>query len=237
MAPAKARTTPPGGSAPVWLRLERKTVETDGLTLEFVAAATRSGHGQRPDQLVELLAAGDLVRIRIRLDGPVTIDVQTSLGGLGTPATEEQSLGPPEDSAPPSPAEGEVNEERQVAITQELAPLEPGGGEEGESPPPEPPPDGEQGVMPAGAAPATCACGCGGELVRNDRGGLARFLRGHGTRLRTHEQRLQAAAKAGATQRGYERSITDPARVAELRDQIAAGKYQTFATLRKAVVR
>lgn len=209
MARAGRRTTPPGGSAPVWLRLEGKTIEPDGLTLEFVAAAQRSGHGQRPDQLGELLAAGDLVRIRIRLDGPVTIDVQTSLGGLGTPAAEDHTTVPPEMPSPP-PAEGEVNEERRVAITQELAPLEPGGEEEPEGPPPEPPPDGEHGVMLAGAAPE--------EPRRRVRASTARPREFH----------------LGSYQSG---PPVDPARLAELREQVAAGKYEPFALFRKAATR
>jgi hypothetical protein len=241
MARAGPRTTRAGSAPARWLRLDRKTTEADGLTLEFEATAEVDGHGQHPAQLGELLAAGDLVRIRIRLDGPseVTIEAQTSLGGgLGTPAAEVNSLGPPEDTALPPPVEGppdrEVNitlplspasvgpkkeeeqpEERQVAITQELAPLgDDFGGEGGKPPPPEPPPVGEQGVMLAQVAPRArggprpCRlCHQLGHYARNCPGILAALP-----------------------------PLADP-RLAELRDQIAGGKYQAFATLRKAVVR
>jgi hypothetical protein len=133
---------------PAWLRLESRTIEPDGMTLEFTATAAQDGRGQPMARFGELLAAGDLVRLSIRVGQPIEVTVQIAAvavadefitgGGSGTPAAEVNSLGPPEVTQPPLPAVGELYPdpqigtdapaeppEREVAITQEVAPLEP----------------------------------------------------------------------------------------------------------------
>lgn len=114
MGRGRARTTRPAASGPVrWLRLAGRQGQDRGLVLDFVAETAATGHGQHVHQLGELLAAGDRVRVVIRLGGPteVTIElltragIETSLGGGGTPAAEETTHGPPEEPPPP-PAEG-----------------------------------------------------------------------------------------------------------------------------------
>jgi hypothetical protein len=141
---------------PAWLRLESRTIEPDGMTLEFTATAAQDGRGQPMARFAELLAAGDLVRLSIRVGQPIEVTVQIAAvavadevrlgGGSGTPAAEVNSLGPPEVTQPPLPAVGDLYPdpgtdpvpepadryrcpadvpEREVALTQEVAPLEP----------------------------------------------------------------------------------------------------------------
>lgn len=257
---------------PAWLRLEGRTIEPDGMTLELVATAKEEGRGQPLSLFAELLAPGDRVRVSIRIKRPAEVTVEI-LGGLGTPAAEVHSLGPPEVAQPPPPAEGAWVQEGVIPVydlpalaaavadagkhdaslsdgagemvvaapalaPESILPLSPTSvGLEKEEEPPEREVAITQELAPLERATAICACGCGGQLRLNARGGLARFLRGHGTRMRSHKERLLAGLKAGATLRGKEQRAPDASRVAELRDQVASGKYETFALFRKAATR